>query len=96
VLADERVQDPVSAIVKEYGRRTGSEVVVEYAAANAVNRTVKDRAADADVVVCLVDKEEPSTIAELPGATNVAWKHPGSWRSPGCRAPRSSTPAASG
>jgi ubiquinone/menaquinone biosynthesis C-methylase UbiE len=77
VHADERVRDPVTAIVAEYQRRTGSQIQVTFAAASAVDDKAAKKTTAADVLVCLQGKDETCSVSELPGAKKVAWKHPG-------------------
>ena len=78
VLADKRLEEPLRTIVREYCRRSGSEIKLYFEAADGVNGLVKERPIrDCDVVVCMVaagDHEAPVSL--LPGATKVAWKHP--------------------
>jgi len=76
VLADERVEEPLTAIAAEYTRLTGTKVDLKYrSAAKIGKRSVKK--ASADVVVCMPpDKDSETPVAKLPGAKAVAWKHP--------------------
>ncbi len=77
VLADGRTQEPVTAIVEEYNRRTGSKLSARFLPAAELNELLKQRKAACDVVVCMAAKDETTPVAELPGAKKVAWKHPG-------------------
>jgi len=77
VLADGRAEEPVTSIVEEYNRRTGSKVVARFLPAAELNAQLKERKAACDVVVCMAGKDETTVVAELPGAKKVAWKHPG-------------------
>ncbi len=79
VLADKRLEEPLRTIVKEYCRRSGSDVRLDFEAAAAVNGLVKqgNTIRDCDVVVCMVAvKDRKAPVSLLPGARKVAWKHP--------------------
>jgi ubiquinone/menaquinone biosynthesis C-methylase UbiE len=77
VIADERVQDPVTSIVNEYQRRTGATIRLECVPAKRLNDTVAKKTIKFDVAVCLEGKDETCAVADLDGAKKIAWKHPG-------------------
>lgn len=77
VVADQRVQEPLSRIVNEYRHRTGSKMVLEYVAAAVLGARIQEGTLRADLVVCMPEDEGTSTpVSRLPGARKVAWKHP--------------------
>ena len=77
VLADKRLDEPLSIIVKEYCRRTGSRSNLKFMSAAEVNALVGKDRAECDVVVCmLAAKDSKAPVSRLPGAKKVAWKHP--------------------
>ena len=76
VLADNRLEEPVRAIVAEYGRLTGTPIRVELLPVAQVNAAVASGKSECDVVLCMSDKEEETTVAGLTGASKVAWKYP--------------------
>ncbi len=77
VLADKRVEEPLTAIAKEYTRRTGLQIDVKFLPADEVDKLVKKKETGADVVVCMPKEPKAETpVAALPGAKAVAWKHP--------------------
>ena len=76
VLVDRRLDEPVRAIVAEYGRRSGRPVRIRTASAAEVHSLVREKPGDVDVVLCMSAKETETSVASLPGAKAVAWKHP--------------------
>ncbi|MHC4401278.1 MAG: class I SAM-dependent methyltransferase [Planctomycetota bacterium] len=77
VLADKRVEEPTRAIVEEYGRRSGLQVLLEFLPAAEVDALVEEKEAGWDVVLCMPkDKKGETPVGSLPGAKKVAWKHP--------------------
>jgi ubiquinone/menaquinone biosynthesis C-methylase UbiE len=77
VLADERLTAPVTKIAQEFQRRSGVRVTLSFASAAEVNAIVEEGEVDHDAVLCLVARNNnQTTLASLPGATKVAWKHP--------------------
>jgi len=78
VLADERLEEPVTTITREYRRRIGAEVSLQFRPVEQLGALVKKGQADCDVVLAMApDKEKPGAVGSLPGARKVAWKHPG-------------------
>ena len=78
VLADERLKEPLSAIVDEYCRRTGARISLDLRPVVEVNALIQKNRTGCDVVVSMpVDAEKKTPLARLPGAKKVAWKHPG-------------------
>lgn len=77
VLADERVEEPVRAIVQQYGQRSGLQVSLEFRPASEVEALVQEKEAGWDVVLCMPkDSKSQTPVGLLPGAKKVAWKHP--------------------
>ena len=78
VLADQRLQEPLETIGKEYQRRTGARVVLSFLPAAKVNALVEKKETSSDAVLCMAMKAKGRTSLDpLPGATRVAWKYPG-------------------
>ncbi len=77
VLADERLEGPLKAIVKEFQHRTGTRIVLSFLPAAKVNALVEKKETGSDAVLCMAMKANGRTALDsLPGATKVAWKHP--------------------
>lgn len=77
VLADKRVEEPLRAIAKEYAFRTGSQVSLRFLPVAEVDALVQKQRTESDVVLDIGERKGSKTpVAELPGATRVAWKHP--------------------
>ena len=77
VLADKRLVEPVTTIVNEYARRTGSRIGLKFAPLAEVDALVAKGKAACDVVVCMqTDAKAKPAAAALQGAAKVAWKHP--------------------
>jgi len=80
VLADRRLEEPLGAIVKEYGRRTGKQVDVTLLSAAEVGARIDKHAARCDVVLCMPPvPDEKTPVGSLPGVKTVAWKYPQGW-----------------
>jgi ubiquinone/menaquinone biosynthesis C-methylase UbiE len=78
VLADERLEEPLGTISKEYERRSGTPIALSFLPASKVNSLVEKKETDCDAVLCMAEKAEGRTSLDpLPGATRVAWKYPG-------------------
>ena len=75
VLADQRLEEPVRAIVEEYRRRTQAAVLVELAPAERLAELVRDDKTDCDAVICLEPKKTKGPVGSLKQATAVAWTH---------------------
>lgn len=77
VLADRRLEEPLRAIIREYLRREGAQVTVEFLPAADVGALVEKKRADYDVVLCMPPGAGRKTpVASLARAKTVAWKHP--------------------
>jgi ubiquinone/menaquinone biosynthesis C-methylase UbiE len=77
LLADERLEEPIRAIVGEYGRRSGSRVSLKLLPFAEVEALVEKSTAGCHVVVCMAAAKEAQTpVSRLPGAVKVAWKYP--------------------
>ncbi len=77
VLADERVEEPMRAIVRQYGGRSGLQVSLDFRPASEVEALVQAKQAGCDVVLCMPkDNKSETPVGSLPGAKKVAWKHP--------------------
>jgi ubiquinone/menaquinone biosynthesis C-methylase UbiE len=77
VLADTRLEEPLTAIIKEYSRLTGSPIGTTFLPASAVGDVAQDGGAGYDVVICMpADDEGKTAVSSLPGAKAVVWKHP--------------------
>jgi len=77
VLADERIEEPLKAIVKEFQRSTGTRVVLRFLPETEVNALVEKQQPQCDVVLFMPAAPKGRTAVEsLPGARAVAWKHP--------------------
>ena len=77
VIADQRVEEPLAAIVGEYAHGTGESVALNYQSAAEIGALVGKKETGADVVVCMPEDLEAGTpVSSLPGAKAVAWKHP--------------------
>jgi len=78
VLADDRLEEPVGTITGEFTRRTGLPVAIELKPIEQLDALVEKGQLDCDVVLAMApDKEKPGPVGSLPGASKVAWKHPG-------------------
>ena len=77
ILADQNLDEPIRAIVAEYVQRTAAEVDLCLLPADRIHRLIEaEQADDADLVVALAKQGEDTPVSLLPGATQVAWKHP--------------------
>ncbi len=77
VLADKRLEEPIRAIVGEYGRRSGSLLSLKFLPFSEVEALVEKNQARCDVAVCMAATKEGKTpVSQLPGAKKVAWKYP--------------------
>jgi ubiquinone/menaquinone biosynthesis C-methylase UbiE len=77
VLADKRLEEPLRAIVGEYGRRTQSRVALEFLSESEVSALVEKEDTGCDVVLCMpADADSKTSVGFLPGAKRVAWKYP--------------------
>lgn len=77
LLADSRLEEPIRAIVKEYSRRSGNEVLLTFLPFAEVEALVTKNQARCDVVACMATKkDEKAPVSSLNGAKKVAWKHP--------------------
>ena len=77
VVADQRVEEPLGTIAKEYTRLTGIAVKLQFKSSDKIGASVGKETPATDVVVCMpedLDTETP--VSALPGAKAVAWKHP--------------------
>ena len=78
ILADERLEEPLGTISKEYKRRSGTPVALNFLPAAKVNALVEKKETGSDAVLCMAMKAKGRTSLDpLPGATRVAWKYPG-------------------
>ena len=77
VLADERLGDPLGAIVREYSRRTGSRITLDFLPASEVDVFVEKHQTGYDLVLSMPTGPDGETaVSSLPRAKKVAWKHP--------------------
>ena len=77
VLADKRLEEPLTAIAAEYGRRTGARVAPTFLSMAEVNALVGKKETGCDVVLSMpADTKGKTPVSSLPGAKNVAWKYP--------------------
>jgi ubiquinone/menaquinone biosynthesis C-methylase UbiE len=77
VLADQRLHEPLRAIIEEYGRRSGSQVALSFLTAPEVNARIQNGKPECDVVLSMpVTADGRTAVRELPGARKVAWKYP--------------------
>ena len=77
VLADRRLEEPASTIVKEYGRRMGWQFSLRFLPVAEVNGLVVKNKTACDVVVSMpAGAKSKSPLGSLAGAKKVAWKHP--------------------
>ena len=77
VLADKRVEEPMRAIVRQYGARSGLQVSLNFLRAGEIDALVQRKEAECDVVLCMPkEKKSDTPVGSLPGARKVAWKHP--------------------
>ena len=77
ILADVRLQEPLSAIGAEFQRQTGVRLAYSFQPAVKVNALLGTNKQSFDAVFCLVLKTDTQTrVDSLPGARKVAWKHP--------------------
>jgi len=80
VLADQRLEEPLRAIVYEYQHRAGCRIDVDLQPADRVNELIAKNAVQCDLVLCMATGDAGKTAVErLPGAKKVAWKHPEGW-----------------
>lgn len=78
VLADERIEEPLRSIAKEFQRRTGTRVVPRFLPAAEVSALVERNDSGSDAVLCMAMKADGKTsLDSLAGAKKVAWKYPG-------------------
>jgi len=78
VPADDRLGEPVGSITAEFTRRTGMPVAIELKPIEQLDALVEKGRLECDVVLAMAhDKEKPGPVGSLPGASKVAWKHPG-------------------
>ena len=77
VLANNRLQKPLTVIVEQYCRRTKSRVSLNFLSVSEVNALVEKKQTECDVVLCMpVDADGKTPVSSLPGVKKVAWKHP--------------------
>jgi len=77
VLADRRVEEPVRAIVRDFGDRGGVRVSLEILPGDGVSAAVQKEEIPWDLVISLADRKDGTPPASrLPGARKVAWKYP--------------------
>lgn len=78
VLADQRLEEPVTTITGEFQHRTGAEVSLDFRSIEALGALVEKGQVQRDVLLAMApDKETPGPVGSLPGARKVAWEHPG-------------------
>ena len=78
VLADKRLEQPIRTIAGEYSRRGGAKLSLSFLPAAEVNALVREKKTKCDAVFCMAKKKDAKApVGLLPGATKVAWKHPG-------------------
>jgi ubiquinone/menaquinone biosynthesis C-methylase UbiE len=77
VLADKRLQDPLTTIGEEYSRLTGSPISLRFLEASEVNALVQKKVSESDVVLCMpVHPGRKTSLESLGGTKTVAWKYP--------------------
>ncbi len=77
LLADRRLEEPIRAIIKEYSRRSGTDVSLKFLPFAQVESLVAKNQAECDVAASLAAKKNGKTpLSALEGAKRVAWKHP--------------------
>jgi ubiquinone/menaquinone biosynthesis C-methylase UbiE len=78
VLANNKVEEPLTTITREYERRSGNTISLEFLTGTEVDRLVQKNKTKSDVVFCMPKDKETDTVASsLDDAVKVAWKHPG-------------------
>jgi hypothetical protein len=76
VLGDERLKVPLTAIAKEFQRRSGVRVDLSFLPVAKVSALVEKDPSEFNVVLRMAKPDGQTALASLPGATKVAWKHP--------------------
>jgi ubiquinone/menaquinone biosynthesis C-methylase UbiE len=77
VLADGRLEEPLSAIAREYQRRTQTKITLRFLPEAELAPLVEKKTADGDAVFSMpAEGEDHSPVESLSGAKAVAWKHP--------------------
>ena len=76
-LVDQRAEEPIRAIADEYTRRGGARISLTVLPPAEIEALVDKQELKCDVVVCMSSrKDEKTRVGSLPGAKQVAWKHP--------------------
>jgi len=77
ILADSRLEGPLSAILAQYQTRTGTDLRLEFRKAAKLKRLLAEHTPPGDLVVWMEDEEgEFETLGRQAAARPVAWKYP--------------------
>jgi len=78
ILADQRIKLPLTAIAKEFQRRSGTQLDLTFLPVAGLTSEIGRNGADFDAVFCMAGNGDKVTaVASLANAVKVAWKHPG-------------------
>ncbi len=77
VLADKRLEQPLTSITREYERRTGSRIKLSFLSVSEVNTLVVNEESGCDVVLCMPTNIDSRTaVSTIRDARKVAWRYP--------------------
>ena len=77
VIADDRTEEPLTALAAEYRRRTGAEVALRFLPMADLDALAERKEMQCDVVLGMpAEKDRKTPVGSLAGATEVAWKYP--------------------